>query len=151
MTVALRPLDSTEQSPETIPVIFNVHDTSWTNAYGNQSFYMPTYELLLPQSNDNENTSPITFRIFGDPGPAGDESKLSARINLKVKIGSPSHAGPGMSPVPMKLSIGFHIPYLDTDGTVLSHFVQPQIEEHADSVFISVFLSGQWVALSYKR
>lgn len=149
MVVSLYELGTTDQLPESVPVMYNVHMPSWPNPYGTQMFYIPSYGLQTPKSDDDEHTSPIVFRIYGDPEPSGDESKLRARLDMKVTISKPSHATPDMTPVPATLLASLAIPYLDKDGTLLSQYEKCTIEQHGDTLSVYALLNGKWAAACY--
>ncbi|PHF34264.1 hypothetical protein COF82_02900 [Bacillus wiedmannii] len=139
---------STDIDSRLIPVVFNIHNQPWSNAYGSNFFFMPTFEFINPTPNDGIGNSSFLFTVTNS-NIATDNSQTRANIDFKIKKGRPFNAGPDMMTVPARIIGGLIIPYLDENNAILSFTVWGTIVDNADSLTLTVQLSGKWVSLCY--
>ncbi|MEE3950223.1 hypothetical protein [Bacillus wiedmannii] len=147
MVISLIQVPSTTIDPNLIPVIYNVHNQTWLNAYGKNYFYIPTFEFINPTLNDDTRTSPFLFTVTNS-NVSTDNPQIHASVKFKGKKGRPFNTSPDALPVPGRISGGIQVPYIENDR-VFAFFFNGSIEESVDSFTLTVTLSEKWARLCY--
>ncbi|TKH17449.1 hypothetical protein FC697_22190, partial [Bacillus wiedmannii] len=139
---------STDIDSRLIPVVYNIHNQPWPSAYGSNFFFMPTFEFINPTPNDDVRNSSFIFTVTNS-NISTDNTQTNAYINFKIKKGRPFNASSDMLTAPAPIIGGLQIPYLNENNIILPFTVWGSIVENADSLTLTVQLSGKWVSLCY--